>query len=512
MSAYRVIVVGGGGAGIPFATRLAQADGAEVVLLEAGPAWRSPDAAVAESARHLRDASTVAQAMPGSGLAWTYDTRLFDGRDHRIARGRLLGGSTAVNGAYFMRAHPDDFAGWAAIAGPEWTYENALPAMRRLERDLDFPVEPLHGVEGPVPVVRPPGADAITRAFVESSIAQGHALVPDKNDGSGQGVGPLPLNAVGGVRMGTAAAYLSKAEHPHLTIRGGAVARRVLFAGSRAIGVEVDEGGAMHLEYADEVVIAAGAVETPRLLTRSGVGAARGSRIGSSWVVDLPGVGRGLSDHPAVQIQWLPRRPAVNPRSPASWTAALNFSSPGGSDRGDLEILLAVMPDSHIVSGRFAHGPIGLRVALQRPESRGAVHPETAPVAIEYDYLQSARDRIRIRHGLREGLRLLSAPSFASVTAEINAPVRTLLEDDAIADDWIRSRLGTSLHASGTARMGAESDPYAVADAHGRVHGVEGLRVIDTSLLPTAPSRGTAATAVFLGERLAELWLSEPRS
>lgn len=294
-----------------------------------------------------------------------------------------------------------------------------------------------------------------------------------------------------------------------LTIRGGVVVRRVLFNGTRAVGVEIDEDGTIRREYADEVVVGAGAIETPHLLMRSGVGAARD--LGTPWLADLPGVGRGLSDHPAVMIDWMPRDAAVNPRSPTSWTAALNFSAPGGSERGDLELLLAVMPNSHIVSGEFAHGPIGLLVALQLPESRGIVHAEDESIAVEYDYLASAHDRTRLRHSVREGLQLLSSPPFVTVTAEINAPVADLLESDAFADDWIRARLGASLHASGTARMGFADDPLAVTDVHGRVHGLERLRIIDTSLLPAVPSRGTAATAVLLGERLAELWLSEAR-
>lgn len=513
MSNYRVIVVGGGGAGIPFAVRLAKSAGVDVLLLEAGPGWRGPAEAPARYSAHLSDASTVAQAMPGGPLAWTYETRLFPGRDHRIARGRLLGGGTAINGAYFMRAHPEDFSGWAETAGSEWTYASALPALKRLERDLDFPGDALHGADGPVPVARPPGDDAITRAFLDATGVAGHPLIADKNGEGQAGVGRLPLNVDGGKRCGTAAAYLAGSAIPGLTIRGNADVHRVLFKGKRAVGVEIHEDGTLRREYADEIVISAGAIETPRLLLRSGVGSARASHSGhAKVVVDLPGVGQGLSDHPAVMIDWLPQETAVNRRSPLSWTAALNFSAPGGSERGDLELLLAIMPNTHIISGEFAHGPISLRVALQTPKSRGTVHPENAPSDVDYRYLESVDDRTRLRYGVREALQLLTSRAFADVAAEINAPVAALLVDDGAADDWIRTRLSTSLHASGTARMGREGDPLAVTDPHGRVHGVERLRVIDTSLLPTVPSRGTAATAVFLGERLAELRLSEPQA
>lgn len=510
MSTYRVIVVGGGGSGVPFAVRLAEAGDVEVRLVEAGPAWTSPAQSTPEYTDSLWDASTVAQAMPGAPLAWTYEASLFPGRDYRIARGRLLGGSTAVNGAYFMRAHPDDYSDWAAIGGPEWSYDSALPALRRLERDLDFPDDPRHGADGPVPVVRASKEGAITQGFLEASVEQGHPLIEDKNLDRARGVGLLPLNAVDGRRWSTAAAYLDGAIPQNLTIIGDTRVHRILFRGTRAIGVEMDDGTTLRREFADEIVISAGAVETPRLLMRSGLGAGRGALDARSHVADLPGVGRNLSDHPAVMIDWMPRVTALAP-SRASWTAALNLSAPDGSDRGDLEILLGVMPHAYVVSGDIAPGPIGLRIALQTPLSRGVVHADREPVAISYDYLSSPRDRATLRHGVREGLQMLRSRALAPVVDAILAPVDELLGDDAAADDWIRGRLGTSLHASGTARMGSEMDADAVADAHGRVFGTERLRVVDTSLLPTVPSRGTAATAVFLGERLAELWRSEPQ-
>lgn len=510
MTAHRVIVVGGGGSGVPFAVRLAEHPGIDVLLLEAGHAWRDSRDAPQNHAAHLRDASTVAAAMPGGELAWTYPAELFPGRDYAVARGMLLGGSTAVNGAYFLRAHPDDFADWARIAGEEWTYPNALPALRRLERDIDFPGDAVHGDAGPVPVARPGQDDPITRAFTEAAVAGlGHPFEPDKNAGGPSGVGALPLNAISGVRWSTAASYLGGGEPAGLTIRGEADVRRVLFENGRAIGVEFTTGGEVHREYADEVVLCAGAVETPRLLMRSGIGTPDGER---AWVADLPGVGAGLSDHPTVTIDWMPVPGAADPaggRPAASWTAATNFSAPGGSARGDLEILLAVVSNAYIVSGTPAVGPIGLRVALQAPVSRGIVHPATSARAISYAYLRDAEDRDRLRFGVREGLQLLRSRAFGSVVDAVMAPEHELLRDDRFADEWIARHLGTSLHSSGTARMGPASDPWAVVDAHGRVHGIDGLRVADASALPHVPSRGTAATAVFLGERFAELRLAE---
>lgn len=509
MTAHRVIVIGGGGSGIPFAVRLAETDRVDVLLLEAGPAWRSTRDAPPHLAATLNDASNVVHAAPGNALAWSYTTNLYPGRRHEIARGRVLGGSTAINGAYFMRPHPDDFADWAGVAGEEWTYANALPALKRLEHDVDFPNDVRHGDAGPIPVARPNQNDDITRAFMEATGDRGHPQENDKNAGGNPGTGALPLNALEGSRWSTARAYLSNATHPRLTIRGGATVRRVLFEGTRAIGVEYDEGGSLRREYADEVVISAGAIETPRLLLRSGVGPAPHGSAAASWKADLPGVGHNLSDHPVVTLDWTARDAATDIHARAPWTAALNFSVPGGAERGDLEILLSVMPTACILTGTYRDGPVGLRVALQTPQSRGTVHPEGDVAAVNYQYLQRSYDRGRIRAGVREGLHVLRSRPFAPVVAEIHAPSEDLYKDDAFADAWIRDQLSTSMHSSGTARMGEAGDPGAVTDPHGRVFGVDRLRVVDTSLLPAVPSRGTAATAVFLGERLAELWNGE---
>lgn len=507
MTAHRVIVVGGGGSGVPFAVRMAEHPGIEVLLLEAGHAWRGPDDAPEGHAAHLRNASTVAAAMPGGELAWTYRAELQPGRDYSVARGMVLGGSTAVNGAYFVRAHPDDFTDWARVAGEEWAYPQVLPALRRLERDIDFPGDAVHGDHGPVPVARPGQDDPITRAFIEAAVADlGHPFENDKNGGGRAGAGALPMNALAGVRWSTAASYLAGGGPAGLSIRGEADVRRVLFDHGRAVGVEFTHAGQVHREYADEVVLCAGAVETPRLLMRSGVGAPVGGR---ELVADLPGVGAGLSDHPTVTIDWMPRPGVAQPQPAASWTAATNFSIPGGADRGDLEILLAVASNAYIVSGSPATGPIGLRVALQTPLSRGRVHSDASARAITYEYLADAHDRDRLRFGVREGLRLLRSPAFAGVVESVMVPETELLHDDRYADEWIAHHLGTSLHSSGTARMGPASDPSSVVDAHGRVHAVERLRVADASALPHVPSRGTAATAVLLGERFAELRLAE---
>lgn len=503
MTPRRIVVVGAGGSGIPLAARLAE-QGHEVVLLEAGP----PGAASGDlaAAHGLEHAWTVSEGLPDGALTWTYDAELFAGRPWRIARGRLLGGSTSVNGAYFQRPHPDDFAGWAAVAGAEWSYDACLPALRRLENDRDFGDDPVHGAEGPVPVARAGACDRVTRAFLAAAAEAGAHPEADKNGGGPSGAGLLPRNAVGAARWGVARAYAGLLAAASVEVHAGAVVERIVFRGSAAIGVEVTRAGETSFLAADEVIVSAGAIETPRLLQRSGIGDASALPADTKLVAERPGVGRGLSDHPALDIAWEPRPGVLSSDLDAAWTAAWNAPEGEVADAA-VELLLAAKPTAAILSGRAAAaGPLDLRITLATPRSRGAV---TAGM-IRYDYLARPEDLAALRSATRLAAILLRSEPMRQVVASAAVPawVDAPASEEA-SEEWIRGALGTALHSCGTARMGNEDDPDAVTDAHGRVHGATGLRVADASLLPAVPSRGTALAAVLIGERIAELIASE---
>ncbi len=498
----RIVVVGGGGSGIPLAARLGQA-GHEVVLLEAGPAG----AADAATASALRDAWTVRAGMPDGELVYTYDAELFAGRPWRIARGRVLGGSTAVNGTYFLRPHPADFAAWGPAMGEEWSYDACLPALRRLESDRDFGAAPWHGSSGPVPVERAGAEDAITQAFLHAAAARGAGVETDKNAGGPPGAGLLPRNARRGERWGVARAYAPLLAEASIHVRPDTSVLRIRFDGTTATGVEVESAGERSFIAADEVVLCAGAIETPRLLMASGIGdAAAGER---HLVADLPGVGRALADHPALDIAWRPRPGAVSNDLHAAWTAAWN-APPGTVAASGIEYLLAAAPTAVILSGdRQATGDLHLRITLATPHSRGAVTGADTAV-VRYDYLSPAADRAALRESVRVAALLLRSGELGAIVESADIPewVEDASSDD-IADDWLRANLGTALHSCGTARMGPVDDARAVVDTHGRVRGVERLRIADASVLPGVPSRGTALTAVMIGERMAELMAAE---
>ncbi len=501
---WDVVVVGAGTSGCVVAARLADA-GRRVLLLEAGADHVRP----ADFPPELRDASTMAASAPGHPANWDLRGELLPGRTVPVPRGRVVGGSSALNAGSFLRATRADLDGWAAAGNDLWSYDRVLPAFRRSEADRDFGDRPHHGATGPVPVERPRTDHPLAAAFAEASAELGFPAEPDKNADGPPGYGPVPLNVAGGVRVNTAMAYLSpRRGFPGLTVRGGVRVHRVLMEGGRAVGVRTDGGE----ERAGEVVLSAGAVGSPHLLLLSGIGPAADLRAaGIDVVVDVPGVGADFTDHPHVYVGYRPTDPTPMPPGRPPMDGVLHVTSMDASLPGDLELLPWLSPFHRITGAPAGPHPeeLAVGVGLQAEDSRGRLAlrgPDpTRPPLLEYRYLSEESDRRRLCEGVRLAAELLRAHALAPLVAERTGLPDDVLAGDAALDRWVRAHVATAIHLCGTARMGPDTDAGAVVDQLLRVRGVTGLRVVDTSVLPTAPSRGPAATAVMLGERAAEL-------
>jgi choline dehydrogenase len=535
---YDVIVVGAGGSGAPLAARLTEDGQRRVLVLEAGRDFTTTEAFPFE----IRYSGAIGGALPGNPNNWTFLAHLTSDLAYPVPRGKVLGGSTSINGTGFQRARRTDFDRWVAAGNPEWSYDKVLPYFIRLERDLDYGDLEIHGNDGPIPVSR--GAaelHPVTQAFYGACAELGFAKEDDKNGEQVLGYGPMPRNAVDGLRYNTGIAYLNPIRsRPTLKIQAETVVTRVVFDETTATGVEVDDGRVIR---GREIVLCAGTLKTPHILLLSGVGPRNElERHGITVVTDLPGVGNNMMDHPDVEITWRPRHKLASKHQQDSFQGVLNFTATDSPYEGDMEIIPTIKPIAAMLLAREDSGlsalatfvarlPEAVRslkganvrrmvqqtlrrndlfvvAALQQEEARGRVSlsstdPSDDP-RIEFDYMSSESDRRRMRQVVRTAAAILKSEAFRPLYRRMTEQSPRVLKDDGVLDNWIREHLAPTFHATSTCRMGPEADPDAVVDQRGRVRGVSGLRVADISICPTIPTRGPANTAVVIGERMAD--------
>ncbi len=519
---FDVIVIGAGSAGCAAAARLSEDPRLRVCLVEAGgrgdsPLIEMPFGIVAMLPRRLHNWGY-----------WTVPQAGLDGRRGYQPRGRVIGGSSAINAMIYMRGHPLDYDGWAARGAAGWAWNDVLPWFMRAEHN-ERGADAYHGSGGPLNVADPRSPQPINAAFCAAAAAAGHPLNGDFNGAEREGFGLYQLTQKNGRRWGASQAYLAPARaRANLTVLTRAHAGRLLIEGGRCTGVELrHRGRALTLRAQREVLLCAGVFGSPQLLLLSGIGSGETlRRHGIAPRLELPGVGRNLRDHPDYVSAWTSpdtRLVGFSARGVANlWRAwgeyrregrgllTTNFAESGGFfrtdpalDRPDVQLHLVVgIVDAHARRLHRAHG-YSCHVCLLYPKSAGTVELASAdprvPPRIDPAFLTHSEDMPRLRGAVRRAMAILEGAALA--------PFRGRLlfggaeADDAALERRIRARADTIYHPVGSCRMGA--DDLAVVDARLRLRGIAGLRVADASVMPEPIGGNTHATCVMIGERAA---------
>jgi choline dehydrogenase len=528
MQTYDYIVVGAGSAGAVVANRLSADARNTVLLLEAGPARH----------RWSRIPIGFARLINNPGANWLYSSEPeanTNGRALPVPRGKMLGGSSSINGLAFVRGQAQDFDTWAQMGNQGWRYEDVLPFFKRMERYEGGGDDSFRGRDGPLRVTNPKPSDGLFAALIEAARQVGIVHNPDYNGASQDGIAMSQATIASGRRMSTARCYLDPIRNrPNLRIETDALTEALVLDGKRCLGVRYSVAG--EARAGREVVVCAGSINSPQLLELSGIGQSERLReLGIEVRQALPGVGENLRDHYAPRTRWHigAKGFTYNDRARGLGLVgqALRYALSG---KGMLGMVAAPMrafvrsregleaPDLLLgwVPMLTEPGPTGPVLSRQsgvtcyahpmRPESKGHIHIVSAdprrPPAINFNFLSSPIDAALTARAVRIARAVMTAPAMAALRVTEVAPGADATTDDAILD-WVKRAAETTYHPVGTCKMG--SDAMAVVDARLRVHGIAGLRVADASIMPTLTSGNTNAPSIMIGEKAADMVLAD---
>jgi choline dehydrogenase len=528
--AYDYIVIGAGSAGCVLASRLSAQRSLRVLLLEAGGRDSSPFIHMPAGLAHL---------MGNRDIDWGYYTEpepQLLGRRLYWPRGRVLGGSSSINAMCYTRGHPLDYEEWGRLAGAEWTFSNVLPYFRRAQ-DQARGASEHHGTGGPLAVEDLKFRNPLSAVFVAAGAACGLELDPDFNGPRQEGVGFYQVTQRNGRRCSAATAYLHPvARRANLVVRTRCAASRILFSAGRAVGVEYRERGAIRVAWAErEVLLAAGSIGSPQLLLLSGIGPADELRaVGIPSVVDAPGVGRQLQDHLDFCTLNYCSSPVTYDFTPLQeLMVALRYlltrSGPGVSnvaeagafvrtalapdERPDVQLhFVPALLDDHGRNRLPGHG-FTVHACVLRPHSRGRITLRSSraedPPCIEAGYLSEPADLEVLLEGIRLSREIIGATPFDRFRGEEIFPGAGVTSRAALVE-VVRRKAETIYHPAGTCRMG--NDPGSVVDAALRVRGVDGLRIVDASVMPRLVGGNTNGPTIMIAEKAAEMLLAGCRT